>query len=132
LLLLRLRRTFAAATASTATTTSAATAGALALRLLRLLRLALLQLLLLLLVLWTLRTFTARRAWSAIAIAFARRALSRRTAFILAPLLAGPLLELLHFPLHELALLCVLFGAQFVVPAIRAAFPTFGIGLLAG
>jgi len=47
-------------------------------------------------------------------------------------LLAGPLLELLHLPLHELADRSILTGPHLVETAVRAAFPTFGIGLPAG
>lgn len=104
MLLLWLRRTFPAATTSTAATatSTAATRRALALRLLRLL--LRLRLLLGLLLLRALRTFSAR--WALVApsafTTLARWTLSRRTAFFLALLLACPLLELLHLPLHEL------------------------------
>jgi len=132
LLLLRLRRTFTA-TAPATTTSAAATRSALTLRLLRLL-LWLRLLLLLSLLLLALRTFSAWRALVAASAftALARRALSRRTAFFLAPLLAGPLLELLHLPLHELPRLRFLLRAHFVVAAVGTTLPTFWIGLLAG
>jgi len=42
------------------------------------------------------------------------------------------LLELLHLPLHELAGGRFLTRARLVVPAVRAAPPTFGISLFAG
>jgi hypothetical protein len=127
LLLLRLCRTFAAGCTgarSAATPAPAATRRALALRLwrLRLLRL----LLLLLLLLRTLRTSGAL-----IASALARRPLSRRTPLFLALFLPRPLLELLHLPLHELALLGVLPGPQFVVAAVGAALPPFRIAFFA-
>lgn len=131
-LLLRLRRTFTAATTTAATATpAAATRPALTLRLLLLL--LRLCLLLLLLLLRALRTVSARRALVAASAftALARRTLSRRTAFFFAPLLAGPLLELLHLALHELPRLRFLLRAHFVVAAVGTALPTFGIGLLA-
>ena len=129
LLLLGLRRSFPTGATAAATTASAIAARrALTLRLLLLL--LRLRLFLLLLLLRTLRTFAARGA--AIASPLARWPLSGRTALFLAAFLPGPLLELLHFPLHELARLCVLLHAQFIVAAIGAALPTFGIGLLAG
>jgi hypothetical protein len=103
LLLCWLGRTFTATTAGTAatTTSAAATRRALALRLL-LLRLRLRLLLLLLLI--ALRTFAAWRSLIAASTfaTFARRTLSRRTALFFSLLLARPLLELLHLPLHEL------------------------------
>jgi hypothetical protein len=42
------------------------------------------------------------------------------------------LLELAHFFLEEAQGLAVLLQAQFVVPAVGAALPSFGVGLLAG
>lgn len=131
MLLLRLR-TFTAAATTATTTPAASTRRAFALWLL-LLRLRL-RLLLLLLLLLALRTFSAWRALvaSSAFTTLARRALSGRTAFFLAPLLARPLLELLHLPLHELPRLRFLLRAHFVVAAIGTALPTFGIGLLAG
>jgi hypothetical protein len=47
-------------------------------------------------------------------------------------LLSGALLELAHLLLHVARRLPGLPGAQLVVPAVRAALPAFGIGLLAG
>jgi hypothetical protein len=49
-----------------------------------------------------------------------------------APLASGALLELLHLALHELARLRLQTIAERVVPAIRAALPTLGIGFFAG
>jgi hypothetical protein len=47
-------------------------------------------------------------------------------------LLARSLLELLKLPLHVLANRAILAGSHLVETAVRAAFPTFGIGLPAG
>ncbi|HEX2833645.1 MAG TPA: hypothetical protein VHW00_11550 [Thermoanaerobaculia bacterium] len=46
--------------------------------------------------------------------------------------LAGALFELAQLLVHEAALLVLVLEARLVVTAIRTAFPTFGIGLLAG
>lgn len=62
-----------------------------------------------------------------------RRALIRTglaAAALFDGLSSGTLFEILNFLLHVAAGLRVLLGPERVVPAIRAALPTFGIGLL--
>lgn len=62
----------------------------------------------------------------------ARSTLCRwRRSLLVAPRLAGSLLELLQFLLHEPARLRILPGAERVVPAVRAAPPAFRIGAIA-
>ena len=63
-------------------------------------------------------------------IAAARLLLLR--ALALGAFLPRALLELAHFALQEAQGLAVLLQAQFVVPAVGAALPSFGVGLLAG
>src|SRR5262245_11167971 len=60
-----------------------------------------------------------------------RRTSTARATLVLT-LASGSLLELLHFTLHELPRLRFLAVASGVVAAVRAALPTFRIGLLAG
>jgi 6-pyruvoyltetrahydropterin/6-carboxytetrahydropterin synthase len=62
----------------------------------------------------------------------ARSTLCRwRGTLLVAPRLAGSLLELLKFLLHEAARLRILSGAKRVVAAVRAAPPAFRIGAVA-
>lgn len=60
------------------------------------------------------------------------RLLLRALVLFLARGLAGPLLELADLFLHVPLRLARVFGAQLVVPAIRAALPSLGIGFLTG
>jgi hypothetical protein len=54
------------------------------------------------------------------------------SATLLAAAAPGPLLELLHFPLHETPRLHILAIADGVVATVGAALPAFGVSLFAG
>jgi hypothetical protein len=142
--LLRQTRTAASATASPLARGGLLLAGRPRLRLLRLLLLAvarrtlLLRLLLSPLPLGTgsallLRLFPALLLLLAgTALLAATLSLPRLLPLFLARGLAGALLELAHLLVHIPGRLPVLFEAHLVVPAVRAALPSLGIGLLTG
>jgi hypothetical protein len=67
----------------------------------------------------------------ALALPLALRLL-RLLALVLARLLAGALLEIAQLLVHVARRLALLLQAELVMPAIRAALPSLGIGLLTG
>lgn len=66
----------------------------------------------------------------ALALSLARRLLLLRTLFLACP--SRALLVLAHLLVHEAQRLALLLEAQFVVAAVRAPLPSFGIGFLTG